>query len=299
MKCFLYLIKCTKLVPNIYLFIYLFIVKQNLNAERIDPSSNDMKNKQNVHRNDPHANAAKFQTDRSELHVSRPPPARSTAAAAPSSIQCAAGIKMTMTQKARSLRLPLFSAGLSPHKSQPPFPSLSSLTAAHSPLTPTSQRSHTVTTLSPPFSRPLLAALLPSLSSAAFISLRRHSQSQSSLSISISLSLHCTLLTVTAIDSRSQQKRTGAERRGRRIVLRENKRIHLLSPLQIYAGGGWCVRAAPRRRCYAASWSSERARPPDRAMGAAPVLVLLLVAAAALPRRASAATDAGDGNASS
>ncbi|PWZ29417.1 hypothetical protein Zm00014a_010455 [Zea mays] len=29
-------------------------------------------------------------------------------------------------------------------------------------------------------------------------------------------------------------------------------------------------------------------------MGAAPVLVLLLVAAAALPRRASAATDAGD-----
>jgi hypothetical protein len=55
-------------------------------------------------------------------------------------------------------------------------------------------------------------------------------------------------------------------------VLRENKRIHLLSPplpftLQIYAGGGWCVRAAPRRRCCAASWSSERARPPTERWG--------------------------------
>ena len=42
-----------------------------------------------------------------------------------------------------------------------------------------------------------------------------------------------------------------------------------------------------------------RVRPgPDRAMGAAPVLVLLLIAAAAaLPRRARAVTDAGDGNA--
>lgn len=199
---------------------------------------------------------------------------------------------MTMTQKARSL-LPLFSAGLSP--SQIPTPFSLPFFPHRCSLTPTSQRSHTVTTLSlslSTFFTPVAGCFAP-------LPLLRCLYLTSPPLPVVPLYLCTALLTVTAIDSRSQQKRTGAERRGRRIVLRENKRIHLLSPLQIYAGGGWCVRAAPRRRCCAASWSSERARPPDRPMGAAPVLVLLLVAAAALPRRASAATDAGDGNASS
>lgn len=134
-------------------------------------------------------------------------------------------------------------------------------------LTPTSQRSHTVTTLSlslSTFFTPVAGCFAP-------LPLLRCLYLTSPPLPVVPLYLCTALLTVTAIDSRSQQKRTGAERRGRRIVLRENKRIHLpsplLFPLQIYAGGGWCVRAAPRRRCYAASWSSERARPPTERWG--------------------------------
>ena len=120
----------------------------------------------------------------------------------------------TMTQKARSLPQPttpspFSSAGLSPQIPTPFFPPLLT-TAAHL----TSQHSHTVPTLSlSTFSRPLLAPPRSSLLSSLSLPLRCLSLTSPPLPTlslsSISLSLHSLQL-----DSRSQQKQTGAERRG-------------------------------------------------------------------------------------